>query len=89
MNILVSACLLGVSCRYDGGANACPALLEALRAGGHTAVPVCPEVYGGLPTPRPPAERQGGRVPAGNEAALSAANYISAATRIRLFGSPR
>ena len=58
MNILVSACLLGACCKYSGGNNRCSALLDALRAGGHTAVPVCPEIYGGLPTPRPPAERQ-------------------------------
>ena len=53
MNILVSSCLLGAACKYSGGDNRCPALLAALAAGGHTPVPVCPEVYGGLPTPRP------------------------------------
>ena len=57
MNILVSACLLGVPCRYDGAAKR-DLRLEALRARGHTLVPVCPEVLGGLPTPRPPAELQ-------------------------------
>ena len=57
MNILVSACLLGAPCRYDGTGKLEPAL-ERLRAQGHTLVPVCPEVLGGLPTPRPPAERQ-------------------------------
>ena len=57
MHILVSACLLGEPCRYDGTGRAEPAL-EALRARGHVLVPVCPEVLGGLPTPRPPAERQ-------------------------------
>ena len=62
MNILVSACLLGIACKYSGGDNACPALLLALRQSGHTLIPVCPEVYGGLPTPRPPAERCGDRV---------------------------
>ena len=56
MNILVSACLLGIACKYSGGDNACPALLQALRQSGHTLIPVCPEVYGGLPTPRPGAE---------------------------------
>ena len=60
MYILVSACLLGVACKYSGGDNACPAVLAL--AGRHTLIPVCPEVYGGLPTPRPPAERQGDRV---------------------------
>ena len=62
MRILVSACLLGVACKYSGSDNACPALLAALQQGGHHVVPVCPEVYGGLPTPRPPAERVGDRV---------------------------
>ena len=65
MNILVSACLLGTPCRYDGTGKLEPAL-KRLRAQGHTLVPVCPEVLGGLPTPRPPAERQpDGRVVTG------------------------
>lgn len=62
MNILISACLLGAACKYSGKDNLCSALVEALHRGGHTAVPVCPEIYGGLPTPRPPAERRGDRV---------------------------
>lgn len=62
MNILVSACLLGIACKYSGGDNACPALLDAVRRGEHVLIPVCPEVYGGLPTPRPPAERIGDHV---------------------------
>lgn len=57
MKILVSACLLGEPCRYDGTGKLEPTL-EELRARGHTLIPVCPEVLGGLPTPRPPAERQ-------------------------------
>lgn len=57
MKVLVSACLMGVGCRYDG--RAC----EELRLPeGVEAVPFCPEVYGGLTTPRPPAEIVGGRV---------------------------
>ena len=60
MKLLVSACLLGVCCRYDGASKAHP-LAERL-AEQHTLVPVCPEQLGGLPTPRPPAERRGGRV---------------------------
>ena len=60
MNILVSACLLGVRCRYDGAEKAHP--LIAALAERHTLVPVCPEQLGGLPTPRPPAERRGERV---------------------------
>lgn len=56
-NLLISACLLGVACRYDGksvkGVDA-----EALRDK-YNLIPVCPEIYGGLPTPRTPSERQG------------------------------
>ncbi len=60
MKILVSACLLGTACRYDGSAFPNEAVLELARV--HTLVPFCPEVYGGLPTPREPAEICGGRV---------------------------
>ena len=60
MRILVSACLLGAHCRYDGTGRAHPGVL-ALREV-HTLIPVCPEQAGGLPTPRPPAERCGDRV---------------------------
>lgn len=51
--MLVSACLLGVRCRYDGTEKACPDLLELF--GRLWLVPVCPEQLGGLPTPRPSA----------------------------------
>lgn len=60
MNILVSACLLGVECRYKGDAKENPAVL-ALR-GKYNLIPVCPEQLGGLPTPRLPAEQKDGRV---------------------------
>ena len=60
MKILVSACLLGVACRYDGRSKPCPGIEELMER--HTLIPVCPECYGGLPTPRTPAERQGNRV---------------------------
>lgn len=57
MHILVSWCLLGEPCRYDG--RSVPAEgLNMLRRAGHTLIPVCPEVLGGLSTPRPPAELQ-------------------------------
>ena len=58
--LLVSACLLGVRCKYSGGDNLCPGVL-ALRDR-YQLIPVCPEQLGGLPTPRPPAECQGDRV---------------------------
>ncbi len=55
--LLVSACLVGIPCRYDGGS--CPlAHLQALAAQGGV-LPVCPEAAGGLSTPRPPAEIHG------------------------------
>jgi uncharacterized protein YbbK (DUF523 family) len=59
--LLVSACLLGVACNHRGDGNSDPRVL-ALR-GSARLIPVCPEVAGGLPTPRPAAERdQDGRV---------------------------
>ena len=60
MNILVSACLLGVHCRYDGNSNDCPALEPLMQH--HHLIPVCAEQLGGLPTPRVPAERNGDAV---------------------------
>lgn len=59
-NLLISACLLGCACRYDGGSKPCPEV-EALLERYHL-VPVCPEQLGGLPTPRPASERKGNRV---------------------------
>ena len=57
---IVSACLAGFPCRYDGKAKPCAAVVELVRAG--KAVPVCPEQLGGLPTPRPPCEILAGQV---------------------------
>ena len=57
--ILVSACLLGQPVRYDGGSHGPFDQLQAWQAEGRL-VPLCPEVAGGLPTPRPPAEIPGG-----------------------------
>lgn len=53
--LVVSACLLGVRCTHDAGHERRPAV-ESLAAT-HRLVPVCPETAGGLPTPRPAAER--------------------------------
>lgn len=58
--VLVSACLAGVPCRYDGSAFPCPAVVLLVEQG--RAVPVCPEQLGGLPTPRAPMELRNGRV---------------------------
>jgi uncharacterized protein YbbK (DUF523 family) len=53
--VLVSACLLGRRCRYDGVHNRDRVLEDDLAARGLVAVPHCPEEAGGLGTPRPPA----------------------------------
>lgn len=58
--LLVSACLLGVFCRYDGSARPNPAVVALAER--YELVPVCPEQLGGLATPRPPAERVGDQV---------------------------
>jgi len=54
MKILISACLLGVNCRYDGSDNRVQPWVEALA--GHQLIPVCPEQLGGMATPRAPSE---------------------------------
>ena len=54
--VLMSACLMGEKCRYDGNDNLIPALTERFK----DAVLCCPEVMGGLTTPRPSAEIVGG-----------------------------
>ena len=61
--LLISACLLGISSRYDGASKKAfsddelDAILEKYQL-----VPFCPEIYGGLPTPRTPSERNGTEV---------------------------
>lgn len=55
--ILASACLLGVACRFDGQGCLENRLCDLAAAG--RVVPICPEVAGGLPTPRLPAEIEG------------------------------
>ncbi len=59
-NILVSACLLGEACRYDGKSKPCDRVIALSNT--YNLIPVCPEVMGGLPTPRVPSEICGERV---------------------------
>lgn len=59
-NILVSACLLGERCRYDGKSKPCDEVIKLNEK--YNLIPVCPEVLGGLETPRTPCEIQNGRV---------------------------
>lgn len=59
-NLLISACLLGVDCRYDGNNNLIKGL-EELKAR-YNLIPVCPEILGGMATPRKPVELKSGHV---------------------------
>ena len=54
MKIMVSGCLLGENCKYNGGNNYSEKVAEYIK--GHEVISVCPECMGGLPTPRIPAE---------------------------------
>ena len=60
MKIAVSACLLGENCKYNGGNNYSKKLVEFLK--GKEVISICPEVLGGLPIPRKPAEIVDGEV---------------------------
>ena len=57
---VVSACLAGCKCRYDGKDNLCPKVKQLVEEG--RAVTVCPEVMGGMTTPRIPSERKDGKI---------------------------
>lgn len=60
MKIIVSACLLGVGCRYDGKSKPEDGVIALSEK--YDLIPVCPEILGGLPTPRIPCEIKDGRV---------------------------
>ena len=96
--VLVSRCLAGFNCRYDGGNNLVPEIRQLLEDG--LAVTACPEQLGGLLTPRIPSERMGSRVmnregadvtaefTAGAEAALRIAQENGCRTAILKSRSP-
>ena len=69
--VLVSACLLGEKVRYDGSDCCQHGLIEQWQREGRV-VPLCPEMAGDLPTPRPPAEIGSGNA----EAVLQGKNSI-------------
>lgn len=56
--IMISACLVGIHCRYDGAHSCCRDLVDFLTS--ISFIPFCPEQLGGLPTPRSPANIKGG-----------------------------
>ncbi len=82
MNILVSACLLGVNCRYNGGGELREELVALSKK--HHLIPVCPEIYGGLATPRDPAEIVDGRVITCNGADVTAQYEKGAVETVKL-----
>ena len=82
MRVLVSACLLGARCRYDGASKPLPGLERLLDA--IDPVPACPEQLGGLPTPRTPAERCGDRVVTRDETDVTAQYERGAREALRL-----
>ena len=89
MNILISGCLLGLSCRYDGNSKGLDkALIEKLKSR-HNLIPACPEQLGGLPTPRNPSERIGEGIFMDNGSDVSARYRLGAEQALylaKLFG---
>ena len=59
-NLIISACLLGVSCRYDGKSKPIEEIAKLMEK--YNLVPVCAEIMGGLSTPRDPSEIIGDKV---------------------------
>ncbi len=82
--LLISACLLGRPCKYDGGHNALPEETLAALRGRWELIPVCPETAGGLPIPREPSERLGTRVASRSGADVTAGFEAGAAIALRL-----
>lgn len=97
---MISACLLGVDCKYDGGNNRLPEDTIEKLTEKYELIPVCPECYGGLTTPRTPSERLGDKVVSktgadvtepfrkGAEAALYLAGLFGVRTAILKANSP-
>jgi len=81
-DVLVSACLLGLKCRYNGQVQACEGVDEVLKR--IHAIPICPEQLGGLPTPRTPSERLGDRVLNRNGEDVTEAFALGAAQALQI-----
>ena len=73
MKVVISACLIGVRCRYDGGDSRNEAAIKQMKT--DELISVCPEEAGGLSTPRPPAEIVGGN---GNDVLDGKAKVVTA-----------
>ena len=81
-NLLISACLLGVQCRYDGGSK--PVMPTVALMEQYHLIPICPEQLGGLPTPRKPSERRGDRVVMNDGRDVTAEYHRGAEETLRL-----
>ena len=86
MNILVSGCLLGLSCRYDGKEMSYPQVVKLLKQKNCHLIPVCPEQLGGLKTPRDPAELVEDRVLTCRGEDVTAAYEAGAREALKLAG---
>ena len=85
--LLISACLLGTACRYDGKSQPMPASTLAALSQKYILIPVCAEVLGGLPTPRVPAEIQGDRRVLRRDGVDVTAEYLRGADEVRRYAS--
>jgi uncharacterized protein YbbK (DUF523 family) len=88
--LLISACLLGVSCRYDGKSKPLSGIEKLFEK--YELIPVCAEIFGGLPTPRVPAEIQGEKVITSDGRDVTA-EYLKGAEEVlrlgKLFGAKK
>ncbi|MBQ5357187.1 MAG: DUF523 domain-containing protein, partial [Oscillospiraceae bacterium] len=88
--LLISACLLGVSCRYDGKSKPLSGTQKLFEK--YELIPVCAEIFGGLPTPRVPAEIQGEKVVTSDGRDVTA-EYVKGAEEVlrlgKLFGAKK
>ena len=81
--LLISACLLGVSCRYDGKSKPVPGIEKLMEK--YELIPVCAEIFGGLPTPRVAAEICGEKVLTSDGRDVTA-EYIKGAEEVLRLG---
>lgn len=84
MNILISACLIGLYCRYDGKIKDYPTISKLFNRPDVTLIPCCPEQAGGLPTPRMAAERCGQQVKTCDDRNVTEQFEVGARTACRL-----
>lgn len=79
---IVSACLTGKNCKYNGKSNPCPAVIKLYKKG--LAIPICPETLGGLPAPREPSEQRDGKIYSASGKDLTKEFYSGAEKAYRL-----